>query len=142
MVNTMKFLTKDDVRSIHEAVVAEFDGPDTGVRNEQLLDAAAARPRHMAAYQDARVEAVGAKLFEGILQYRPFVDGNKRTALASLSHLLAANGLSFDPDPVEAIRIAGQRSTEATIDWIARSCEPMPAPEEGSDPEPGAAPTP
>ena len=42
----------------------------------------------------------GAALFEGIIRLHPFIDGNKRTALASLQQYMSNEGV-FTYHPVE-----------------------------------------
>ncbi|WP_393972172.1 Fic family protein [Oxyplasma meridianum] len=46
-----------------------------------------------------------AALFEGIIRLHPFIDGNKRTSLATLQEYLWANGFIF-VIPFTAVRFA------------------------------------
>ena len=54
-------------------------------------------------YPDIYLKA--ASLFEGLIRFHPFVDGNKRTALASLLEYLLENGILF-MIPIIAVRFA------------------------------------
>lgn len=53
-------------------------------------------------YPDAISEA--AALWESLSQNHPFLDGNKRTAIASMAAHLAINGFTLHFDELEAYR--------------------------------------
>jgi death-on-curing protein len=88
-----KHLTATAVRAIHAEVIAA-DGGAEGLRDEGLLESAVAAPQATFAggplMQDA-VEIAAAYLFY-LCRNHPFVDGNKRTALAACLVFLDANG--------------------------------------------------
>ncbi len=50
------------------------------------------------------VIAEGAALWESLSQNHPFVDGNKRTAIASMAAHLAINGLWLRADQMDTYR--------------------------------------
>ena len=53
-------------------------------------------------YPDVIAEA--AALWESLSQNHPFVDGNKRTAIASMAAHLGINGYWLQPDELEVYR--------------------------------------
>lgn len=85
------YLTLADVLAIHEDQVAVYGGA-TGVRDLGQLEAALFRPQS-GYYDDLIAEA--AALWESLSQNHPFVDGNKRTAFASMFTFLAINGVEL-----------------------------------------------
>lgn len=91
-------LTTEAVRAIHEEVLAAHGG-STGIRDIRLLESAVAAPQ--ATYGgnpliDDPIEIAAAYLFY-ICANHAFVDGNKRTALASCLVFLDENDLLKDP---------------------------------------------
>ena len=88
-----KHLTAPAVRAIHAEVIAAHGGAE-GLRDEGLLESAVAAPQATFAgeplMQDA-IEVAAAYLFY-LCRNHPFVDGNKRTALAACLVFLDANG--------------------------------------------------
>jgi death-on-curing protein len=91
-------LTAEAVKAIHEEVLSAHGG-SSGLRDTALLESAVAAPQ--ATYggepllKDV-VEIAAAYLFY-LCSNHPFVDGNKRTALASCLVFLEANGWLADP---------------------------------------------
>ena len=89
-----KQLTATAVRAIHAEVIAAHGGAE-GLRDEGLLESAVAAPQATLAgeplMKDA-VEIAAAYLFY-LCRNHPFVDGNKRTALAACLVFLDVNGL-------------------------------------------------
>jgi len=90
--------TAEAVKAIHEEVLAAHGG-SPGVRDVALLESAVAAPqanyRGKALLKDV-VEIAAAYLFY-LCSNHPFVDGNKRTALAACLVFLEANGRLPDP---------------------------------------------
>lgn len=86
--------TVEAVKSIHLAVL-EAHGGSTGLRDEALLESAIAAPKATMMGQPLftdPVEIAAAYLFY-ICRNHPFIDGNKRTALATCLVFLSENGL-------------------------------------------------
>ncbi len=82
--------------SIHERQLAEHGG-GIGVRDENLLESALARPQQLHAYGDPPPDLadIAASLAFGLARNHPFVDGNKRTAHVCYRVFLALNGVDF-----------------------------------------------
>ena len=89
--------TVEAVKAIHAEVLAAHGG-STGLRDEALLESAVAAPQATmmgAAMFTDPVEIASAYLFY-LCRNHPFVDGNKRTALATCLVFLSENGLLPD----------------------------------------------
>jgi death-on-curing protein len=85
-------LTVAGVTAIHEELIARYGGRP-GLRDRNLLESALARPLNLAAYKDeVTMPDLAASYGWGLLRNRPFVDGNKRIALAAVIVFLALNG--------------------------------------------------
>lgn len=78
----------DEVLAAHARLIRTFGGVP-GVRDLGALEAALARPQ-TGYYQDVVEEA--AALLESLSQNHPFIDGNKRTAIAVTAAFLRING--------------------------------------------------
>lgn len=89
-----KHLSTKAVLAIHEEVLAAHGGM-TGIREKNLLESALAAPRASMfgkpLFKDP-IEIAAAYLFY-ICKNHPFLDGNKRTALAAALVFLHENGL-------------------------------------------------
>ena len=115
----------------HAASLLHFGG-GAGVRDGGLLRSALDRPRNRFAYGAASSLAQCAAAYGfGIAKNHPFVDGNKRTALASIRAFLRINGIRFYPPVGEAAPVierlaAGELSEEALAAWIAEHSGPLP----------------
>lgn len=93
------FLTLETVLQIHLRMLAEFGGGD-GVRDPLGLASAVAMPEagFGEQYFHPDVFAMAAAYAFHIAQNRPFVDGNKRTALGAALIFLTINGVPIE-DP-------------------------------------------
>jgi death-on-curing protein len=88
-------------REFVEAMHAEqlrLHGGAAGVRDIGMLESALARPLNKAAYGEVDLFELAAAYLFGIVKNHPFVDGNKRTALAAADVFLADNGFSLEAD--------------------------------------------
>jgi death-on-curing protein len=78
------------------------------LRNPDGLEGALARPLNYAYYQSADFALQAAVLAFGIAETQPFVEGNKRTALAAMLTFIAINGFELTA------------SQEQLAEWIIR----------------------
>lgn len=127
----MPTLTPAQILFLHHRLIATIGGSH-GIRDLGALQAAAARPQAtfdgVELYPDLFAKA--ASLFESLIRSHPFVDGNKRTAVAAAGLLLLRNGfrLAASQDDLYAFTMrmatgtAGQ--TEAR-QWLADHAEPL-----------------
>jgi death on curing protein len=91
---SLKYLTVAAVKAIHRQVLVAHGGA-TGIREETLLESAVAAPQASMmghALISDPIEIAAAYLFY-ICRNHPFVDGNKRTALAACLVFLEQNQL-------------------------------------------------
>jgi death on curing protein len=91
---TLKHLTVEGVKAIQREVLAAHGGA-AGIRDETLLESAVAAPQATMMGQPLisdPIEIAAAYLFY-ICRNHPFLDGNKRTALAACLVFLDANEL-------------------------------------------------
>ena len=92
MSKPLKHLTVEAVKAIHREVLAAHGGA-SGVRDETLLESAVAAPQATMMGQPLisdPIEIAAAYLFY-ICRNHPFLDGNKRTALAACLVFLETN---------------------------------------------------
>lgn len=89
----MNYLSDDEIAAINEVVVEESGG-SIGIREPGLLDSIAYKPSSgfgdHESYPGLFLKA--AVLYEAIVNYHVFVDGNKRTGFATMARFLAVNG--------------------------------------------------
>lgn len=102
--------TVEAVKAIHGEVLSAHGGGE-GLRESALLESAVAAPQATMAGEPLMtdpVEIAAAYLFY-LCRNHPFVDGNKRTALATCLVFLSGNGLlpdeSLDVDAWEALTL-------------------------------------
>jgi death on curing protein len=125
-VKRLRWLTAQAITAIHEELIGRYGGVAC-VRSAGLLESAAARPQHMAAYrQKLTVAALAAAHGWGLLRNHPFVDGNKRIALAAMVVFLDLNGRELTCSEAEETAMilraaAGEISERAWTDWLRRS---------------------
>ena len=108
------------VLDVHAEQLALFGGAD-GLRDAGLLESALARPVNKFAYGETNLAALAAAYGFGIARNHPFIDGNKRTAFASIIVFLGLNGIDFDVAPEAATAIVlGVAAGEINEDGLAR----------------------
>jgi death-on-curing protein len=128
--NNRKWIRLDVVLAVHEAVIDEHGG-SLGVRDFGLLEPALARPQHADAYGEKPLDVprLAAIYALGISRNHPFVDGNKRVALAILESFLDLNGYVLTADDVECVRVmwalaAGALTDDEFFAWIEKVAVP------------------
>ena len=118
-----KWVLFNTVLAIHKRQIAEHGGSD-GLRDEGLLLSALARPQNLEAYtDDADLAALAGAYAFGIAKNHPFIDGNKRTALAVMRTFILLNGGKFvatqEEKYVTFLSLAdGTLGEDELIDWI------------------------
>jgi death-on-curing protein len=110
------------VLDVHSEQLALFGGAD-GVRDVGLLKSALARPQNKYGYGESGMAVLAAAYAFGIARNHPFVDGNKRTAFASIIVFLGLNGMDFDVQPAQATAMmlalaAGEVDESGLARWI------------------------
>ena len=121
----VEYLTVVEVLVIHALVVEEFGGTD-GVRDFGALEAAVFRPQ--TGYYDDQIAEASA-LLESLIQNHPFLDGNKRVAVAAADVHLRLNGFELGGDSEDHHRViiglmeAGDLDWRAIDDWLRANVE-------------------
>ena len=120
-----RWLEAADIAAIHQEVIAEFGGPP-GLRDQGLLESAAARPKHLAAYGPASVFELAAAYAFGLARNHPFVDGNKRIALIAAFTFLLLNGWEVQAEETAAVLVfvdlaAGKLDEKELALWLERN---------------------
>lgn len=119
------------VEAIQVDQVREHGGL-AGLRDEGLLEAALARPRHQWSYK-RRPDLAGlaAAYAYGLIRNHPFHDGNKRVGFVTAVVFLGLNGkelVADEPDVVTSILgvAAGRVSEAALARWFRGRLESLP----------------
>ena len=98
------WVLRETVVALQEQLLAMFGGA-AGIRDAGLLESALARPENRFAYERRKVtiyDLVAAYAF-GLAKNHPFIDGNKRIALAAAVVFLELNGYRFDASEADAV---------------------------------------
>jgi death-on-curing protein len=118
-----KWLSRMVVDAIHHDQLREHGGLP-GVRDENVLESALARPQQKWQYSDrADVPALAAAYAFGLVQNHPYRDGNKRIGFLAMVTFLGVNGHDFSATEAEVVAeilalADGSVSEEALADWI------------------------
>lgn len=131
-MNEPEWLDTIIVLDVHAEQLALFGGPE-GIRDLGLLELALARPINKLGYGERELANLAAGYGFGIARNHPFVDGNKRTALASMIVFLGLNSFDLDAPPEEATAIvlgfaAGEIAEDVLAHWIRDHIKPFDAP--------------
>jgi death-on-curing protein len=124
--------TVEAVKSIHAEVLAAHGG-SPGLRDVSLLESAVAAPQATMAGEalfSKPIEVAAAYLFY-LCRNHPFIDGNKRTALATCLVFLSENGLlpeeTLDADAWEKLTLdvaSSQLDREQTTARLQKLLQP------------------
>lgn len=89
----MHYLSPAEISAINEEVTA-LTGGSSSVRETGLLESLSVKPQATFGGEDLYPDifSKAAVLYEGIVNYHVFIDGNKRTGLAAMAAFLHANG--------------------------------------------------
>jgi death-on-curing protein len=100
-----------------------------GLRDEDLLESALARPRQRLAYEPTTdlAEMAAAYAF-GLARNHPYRDGNKRVAFVTMAVFLGLNGLEFSATEAEVVTTmvalaAGTIDEAALAGWVREKTE-------------------
>lgn len=123
----IRFPTVSDVLAAHARLILIFGGAD-GVRDRAALESALGRPQS-GYYRDVIEQA--AALLESLSQNHPFIDGNKRTAIAVTAAFLRINGFHLDFDDLDAYRFllglyeTNQFRFQRLEPWLRQHAQPV-----------------
>lgn len=88
----MRYVSFDDVCTIHDEMMQVLGEPRRHVAHPDRLHSALERPRTAAYYEGVDFIGQAARLLVGIARAHAFVDGNKRTSYATLLVCVRLNG--------------------------------------------------
>ncbi|MGJ8633639.1 MAG: type II toxin-antitoxin system death-on-curing family toxin [Luteolibacter sp.] len=127
MESELKWISPQIANALHERQLAEHGG-QAGLRDENLLLSALARPKQQLSYGDPKPDLfqLAAAYAYGIVKNHPFLDGNKRTAFVAYRLFLKWNGKVLTAEKSERyfmmIRLAsGEMSQEGFADWLRKN---------------------
>jgi death-on-curing protein len=125
VTSSIIFLSVDDVLAVHLRVIQEFGG-DSGLRDRGMLESAVKMPQAVFGGQDLHPDLASkaaAYHFHSCSNH-PFVDGDKRVAVATAELFLILNGfeLSATDDEIEEMTLGVARG-EASKDQVVEFFE-------------------
>lgn len=128
-MNMFKWLSRPAVEIMHEEQLVEHGGLP-GLKDENALEAALARPLNKVAYGEEDVFVLAAAYLYGIVRNHPFSDGNKRTGFLAAFSFLAINGQLLEAEQAEVIAFvlavaAGEIDEEGATRFFQDFCVPL-----------------
>ena len=117
----VEYLTLEEVLLLHARLVQRTGGSG-GVRDVNLLHSALARPEATFGGKDLYpgLWHKAAALMYSLIKNHPFVDGNKRTALAAAGLFLELNGYTMTASNEEALEFTRRAAVgEIDVDSMA-----------------------
>jgi len=128
----VEYLTPAEVLLLH-AWLIERTGGSGGVRDMGLLESALARPQATFGQDELYPDlwSKAAALMHSLIRNHPFVDGNKRTALAATGIFLELNGYALTASNEAVLEFTrqvavGEMALAEMAAWLeahSRSCE-------------------
>lgn len=126
-----KWVPRLVIEAVHLDQIREHGGL-IGIRDENAIEAALARPRQRWAYEpESDLARLAAAYAFGLCTVHPFRDGNKRISFLAAVVFLGLNGLDLvaPEDEVVARMLAlasGELDEEAVADWLRGRIRPRP----------------
>ena len=116
------WLTREECLALHDMLLSQYGGL-AGVRDENMMESALARPQQLVAYGRPTMTQLAAAYVAGIVKNHPFLDGNKRTGFMLGAGFLERNGFEFSATEAEAALrtlalAAGEMTETAYADWL------------------------
>ena len=131
-MNEPVWISAEEAVAINKLLVAQFGGLDAGVRDENLLRAALARPLNKWHYETPQpsIHMLAAAYAFAIGRGHVFHDGNKRTAYTVAATFLDINAVICAPDKADAVErmvavAEGTLSEREIAEWFARNNRPV-----------------
>jgi len=118
-----RWLSRLVVDAIHADQVQEHGGLP-GIRDENVLESALARPRQKWAYGNERdLSALAAAYGFGLVKNHPYRDGNKRIGFLAMATFLGINSHDLDVTDADVVGemiglAAGDRTEADLAGWI------------------------
>jgi death-on-curing protein len=117
---TWKWIADSTIYAQHDFQLSEYGGLD-GVRDENGLQSALARPRNKSAYEEPDAPALAAAYLWAVIRNMPFLDGNQRTAWVVARTFLILNGHDLQYTQTELVEMvrAAAAGTISEVDAAA-----------------------
>lgn len=118
-----RWLSRRLVDAIHRDQLRQHGG-SPGVRDENALESALARPRNRRAYDPASdLSTLAAAYGYGLATNHPYIDGNKRIAFMAMYVFLGLNGCDLEAPEPEVVEViidlaAGRLGEKALAEWL------------------------
>lgn len=118
-----RWINRIGVEAIHLDQIREHGGLG-GLRDENALESALARPRQKWAYQrNADLQLLAAAYGFGLCRNHPFRDGNKRVTFLAMVVFLELNGLRVTAEDADVVATMvaladGNVSKEELASWL------------------------
>jgi death-on-curing protein len=96
-----------------------------GLRDENALEAAVARPQQKWHHEKSNLATLAAAYAYGLCQGHPFRDGNKRVAFVTMMVFLGINGQDLDAEEPEVVELmlslaSGKLGERELADWVQK----------------------
>ena len=116
------WLTREECLTLHDMMLSQYGGI-AGVRDENMLESALAKPLQRFHYGKPTMAELAAAYSAGIVKNHPFLDGNKRTGFMMGAGFLERNGFEFHATEADAALrtlalAAGEMSESAYAEWL------------------------
>lgn len=131
----MRYPSVSDIMALHTEIMRLYN--QTSLlrdKGEAGIESAIMRPQMAEYYESADLAKQAALLILGIAQAHPFVDGNKRAALAAGDVMIQLNGYTvhseseeFGKQIVAALtnNDEGAHALEGFTDWLRSKMQPL-----------------
>ncbi len=122
-----RWVSRQMVEAFHTDQLQQHQGR-AGIRDENVLESALARPRHKWHYGGRDLGALAAALGFGLARNHPFYDGNKRVAFVAMTVFLGLNGFRLRTSQEDVVAevlalAAGERTEEPLAAWVRKRME-------------------
>jgi death on curing protein len=116
------WLSREECLALQEMMLSQYGGSE-GLRDDNMLESALAKPRQHFAYGKPTMFDLAASYAFGLIKNHPFIDGNKRTGFMLGAGFLERNGYEFLASEADAaVRTlalaAGEMSESAYAEWL------------------------
>ena len=116
------WLTREECLALHDMMLSHYGGL-VGVRDEKALGSAVHRAEQLFVRRNPRMPEMAAAYTAGIVNDRPFLDGNKRTGFMLGAGFLERNGFEFHATEADAVLrtlalAAGEMTEAAYAEWM------------------------
>lgn len=118
------------VDAIHFQQLQRFGGLH-GVRDENVIESALARPRNLWAYDNVTdIATLAAAYGYGLTRGHGYVDGNKRTGFVAMAVFLDINGWSLEAQELEVVQVmlavaSGELAETDFAAWVRQAIQAL-----------------